>query len=261
MEFMTAMSVEDDSGPISALDSRKDIQALKLFVMLAKAKNYSEEEQVFGLFLALQWYTMEAIAYWSSEFLRTPAAQHTGQTCLMAMEGVVSAFKGIKRRNGKFGSTGSSLLRNPAERNPGKKRYSQLCEHVAGMRRASEALCKVPQPLKVKDMLQALNEINGEYDDRVCYKNMRAVRSIAAAMDWRWQDDEDSWTRWRSMSGGMKAKCKSLLVWEYREAMRMRDELRKKIHDKYSLADLICFVCLMRKKSDAMANVSTGKGA
>ena len=244
--FVKAMNVSDDSGRISALESRKDIQALRLFVMLAKAQRYSEEEQVFGLFLAMQWYTTEAIAYWSSDFLRTPAAMHTRKTCLQAMERVTSAFKGIKRNaDGKYGSTGHTMLMNPAERNQGSERYAELCEHVAGIRRASHELCKVPQPLKVKDMLQALNKIDGVYGDQVCYKNMRAVRCIAAAMDWLWQDQEDCWTRWRTMSGGMKAKCKRLFVWEYHEAMHMRDELRKKIHKKYSLADLICFVCLM----------------
>ena len=61
MVFMKARPVEDDSGPITALASRKDIQTLRLFVTLAKAQHYSEEEQVstFGNPLGItSWYNI-----------------------------------------------------------------------------------------------------------------------------------------------------------------------------------------------------------
>ena len=50
---------------------------------------------------------------------------------------------------------------------------------------------------------------------------------------------------WRSMSKSVSEKCKGMYIWEYEEALIIRDELRQS-SSEYSFADLVCYVCLMK---------------
>ena len=77
------------------------------------------------------------------------------------------------------------------------------------------------------------------------YRVVRFVRSLSIALGHGLADSEENWCAYRNMSKGIAGKCRSRGVFEYAEAIRVRDAIRQnKQVPEYGLGYLICAPCL-----------------
>ena len=212
---------------------------------LSKKEWKKGQHCIFALMFGMQLYFSETIAYWAASFLAINPNLHTEATVWKCMKLVSETWRGIKRQaDGCYANQGISMTKNPSERRDGSVRYKALSSRVAGVRMMSTHMAMLHSPVHVKEALACLVD-SEEYDDKVSYKNMRLIRLIGTAMQWVWADTEQCWHAWRSMSSSVAEKCKGMYIWDYEEALTIRDEMRKHCSE-YSFPDLICYVCLMK---------------
>jgi hypothetical protein len=245
--FVKERSQTDDIGLIWRLRERDDIRAVKLLRILCVSKKVWKQDQdvIFALTFGMQLYFSETIAYWAAGFLATKPNMHTEATVWKCMKQVTETWRGIKRQaDGGYANTGMCMTMNPSERQDGSVRYKVLSSDLAGVRMMARQMASISHPVQVREALSCLVD-NVAYDNQVSYKNMRLIRSIAASMGWVWADTEQCWHSWRSMSKSVSEKCKGLYIWDYEEALIIRDVLRQFSSD-YCFADLVCYVCLMK---------------
>jgi hypothetical protein len=242
------MNQVDEAGGIWLLAQREDIRGVTMLKSLCISKQAwrREADIVFALIFGMQLYYAPSICYWAAAFLATNPDYHTEATVKGCITEVSRAWKGIKRKSdGSIGSVGSSMTKNPSERVDGTVRYMKLIKRMDAVRVVARRISERSHPVLVADMLQCLNALAPIYDDAVCYKNLRLIRSIVAALGGVWADTEACWKAWRSMSTHVTRKCKELCIYQYEDAVIIRDALRKHCA-KYSFADLICYTCLMK---------------
>ena len=83
------------------------------------------------------------------------------------------------------------------------------------------------------------------FDSRICYKNLRLIRVLCLTTALVPADTMQAWHVWRSMSKHVEKVTWNYGLWDYEDALKMRDGIReRKKSPKYSFADLICFICL-----------------
>ena len=224
------------------LTNRGDIKALKFLKQMCRATNNwkTDEATIMAITFGIQLYFTETIAFWSAAFLDMHPWAHNQQSAAECMATTMKRFKHIRKttENGSI-----SMLKNPSERSCGSIRYGKLCKNIEDIKQMTVRMTQISHPVAVVDLLQTLC-VPGVYDEKTNYKNLRLVRCVAEAMEWQWADTDACWKIWRHMSSHVTAKCKELMIWDYRDAIAVRDLLRR--HSaKYSFADLICYVCLM----------------
>ena len=221
---------------------------MSLLRLLARSKPLwgHSENIVVAMLFAAQVSQLEPMCYWASSFLETDPHMHTSASIEDAWMRLASTWRGIKRRSdGTYGTAGTGMLGCRAERSDGETRYLALAAALPEVWRFAEAVCLEVsrKTTTVRGMLTALEVLAPVYDGKVSYGNLRCLRLIVCGLGCTWADSEDCWSIWRRMSAGMPAKCRQLHIYDYDQALLIRNMLRRRQHD-YSLADLICYACL-----------------
>ena len=245
--FVKERSQTDKIGLIWRLRERVDIRAVMLLRMLCLSKKEWKEDQhcIFAVTFGVQLYFSETIAYWAAGFLAKKPNMHTEATVWKCMKQITETWRGIKRQaDGGYANKGMRMTMNPSERQDGSVRYKALSSDVAGVRLMARQMARLSHPVHVRETLSCLVD-NVVYDNQVSYKNLRLIRSIGAAMGWVWADTEQCWHAWRSMSSDVSERCKAMYIWDYEEALIIRDALRQ-FSREYSFAGLVCYLCLMK---------------
>ena len=150
------------------------------------------------------------------------------------------------KKNGR----GISALKNPSERRSGLVRCKLLvqeCERWWGLSKSLADILRQTGPTSIAKLLQTLAAANmNAWTGDPTYANIRMTRALVFMMDGVFADSADEWKALFKMSKAVKDKVVAMGFEEYETAMEHRDAMRRFLNSPaYSLADLVCYTCLL----------------
>ncbi|CAK0875546.1 unnamed protein product [Prorocentrum cordatum] len=172
-------------------------------------------------------------------------------------DSTVSMFQQYRIVNGELtphraGSTakGPRAVGRDMGRGNSTPRGRELCLEADAWKAICKKLCGLPSPFSVKagmDIMRegGLHSMRGDNDAYGCLGVLRLLASVLHENNFA--DSGPDWDELRAVSKGVQEKLKSLQLWEHKDAVSARNSLRIVLRNRrYSLSDLVCFVCLSK---------------
>ena len=159
-------------------------------------------------------------------------------------------------KSGRFflhaGNIGLSVLKNPSERRSGVTRFIRLSKEIDVWRNCAEHLAAhfdTTFKIVLRSVLKILSDSKlRTYDHKPLYKNIRVIRALVTSIGKTFADTPDCWSIWRHMSKNIRVVVFASGLWDFEDAVRFRDAMAKTLNEAYTLADLLCFMCLQNSE-------------
>jgi hypothetical protein len=244
--------VDETGSRIRCAYDRSDIRSLiALCSMSSNSVNWGQPGHAFlALTLAYPFYWNWPMQHFMSQLWFVSGTMVTRQQLTAAMRSTAQAFKGLQVRHGVLVAKppGKSPIQNPSERRPGtvaiRKLISCLPEVKTCMAKLATDYFK-GAPISVKEVYDFLLQQELPIWSRSCkYSTIRYIRAMIAAFGFPYADTEQDWVLMRSMSNHVADQIKLLHLSDYLTVIRLRDYMRETFDRRYSLSDLIVFICL-----------------
>ena len=150
----------------------------------------------------------------------------------------------------KCSTHGKSAIKNPMERRCGSVRYGKLVAEYEKWQKVSAELSVLFTGRRVAVSVSTVQQkilhgLGKAYTKTTKYAVTRFARALIYAFDCQFADTSEDWEEYRSMSDHVATVVRRWGVGEYDVALAVRNALRTRLQNElYSLADLICFLCL-----------------
>ncbi len=258
----------DSTGhPICSLHLRADLQAVAsqdAMVQDSKYKWNSLAHRIyFSLFAFALYWPWPMASLWN-EVRHTKPTQMTPQLWSKTGKKIRAEFSDTRACNGILmhgQSAGLIVVRNPSSRDGAMEDFGRYCKDAPAVLKIAQEIAAVltppPKQIEIGTILRAMarsgatehgsarvssKALSGKHD----YRNVRTARAIIFMLRLRPADSEDDWQYYRSMSTSLSEKVKTLGIWTFGDAKKMRDAIRAHLSKPaYSFGDLACLVCLM----------------
>ena len=248
---------DNTDHPICSLHLRADLQALASQDAMVQDRKYAwntlAHRIYFSLFAFSLYWPWPMASLWN-EVRHTKQSQMTPQLWSKAGKKIHAEFSDTRVCRGilmRRQSAGLIVVRNPSSRDGAMEDFERYCNDAPAILKIAQEIAVVltppPRQIEIGTILHAMTRassrtLSGKHD----YHNVRVARAIIFMLRLRPADSENDWQYYRSMSTSISAKMKSLGIWTFGDAKKMKDAIRAhSSNPAYSFGDLACLVCLM----------------
>jgi hypothetical protein len=171
----------------------------------------------------------------------------------MGKEALMSILKQIKKvlrhvriQNGALSETGRAVMQNPSERRSGAVKYARMAKELSAWKCICRGMVQsLAGEVRLCDLLEHMRTGGSHVFSGRGYESMRLCRVVMTTTRSVWADTASCWSIWRSMTNHVKTRLKGIGLWQFEDAIRVRNAMRIKAREPlYSFSDLIVFVCL-----------------
>ena len=224
---------------LHSLRVRADMQALRALGSLCETTRHWKTKRriIFLCPLMLNLYFVWPMMDLWAELREIKPKDVTHSVLTRCLDRIMARYAQLRVKNGTLvlQSTGGLLvLKNPQERQQGTVRFLKLCAELDAWRLCSKSLESMfensSQPVALSKALDKLGAANMDaYGDKLCYKNVRLVRSMIHMTNCTIEDSEEDWLILRSMSKHVATSLRKNGLFTYEMAIKFRDAMRQEL--------------------------------